>query len=74
MLSDPFHEIYSKIAFMPLALPRFDGQDEIRSNFDSSYTSSIWAQSHLIPSYVKDGLPYDTARSWLPEARERFPS
>jgi hypothetical protein len=66
--------MHHDIAFMPLDLPRFEGQEEIRTSFDPSYTSSIWAQSHLVPSYTKDGLPYDSPREWLPEALERFPT
>ena len=63
----------SSISFMPLDLPRFDGQDEVRASFNPTHTSTIWAQNNLIPSYVKDGLPYDSPRSWLPEARSRMP-
>ncbi len=64
---------FADIMFMPLDLPRFDGQDEVRSNFNAAYTSSIWAQNRLVESYARDGLPYWAPRPWLPEARERMP-
>jgi hypothetical protein len=61
------------IKFLPVDLPRFDGQDEVRASFNPSYTSDIWSQARLVESYVRDGLPYETPRTWLPEALERMP-
>lgn len=67
-----FHPRHN-IMYCPVDLPRYESEGEIERNFETQVEVGFSTQDRLTDSYMDDGLPYETPREWLPEARDKFP-